>query len=198
VPESVIVLTPMKGERQTYPAPTHAVSWLDGETLLLEFQGWRYGLNLETGEAGSYHDQSRTVTEGRVSPDGEFVAQWRSWGPTIWDYGSTVSGVWDWRGKANLLPEIARRIDAKTANISERSFWLRGRDHPHHLCLGIGRLTTGPGSNMVTRYRDCETVVVDVKEMIVTRRIPGAFVGPASDGKHVVVWQDGQLKFIKL
>lgn len=195
-PESVIVFTPNTGDRWSSPVPTGVVSWADDEVLCLEFEGLRYSIDFKTGHVGRLHDQRRVVMAGVLSPDNRFVAHVGR--DQVWNYQVRDDGVWDAAGEENFLPKIARLVNARTAMLSKRSFWLRGAAHPHHLCLGVGRMSQSGRGNMTTRYRDCETFVVDVEKLTIVKRIPGVFVGPASDGTHVVVWQDGQLKFIPL
>lgn len=195
-PESVVVFAPMTGKRRAFPAPTDVVSWADDEYLLLEFEGLRYSINITSGEAGRLHDQKRVVMRGGLSPDDRFVAHVGVDG--VWNYQVRDDGVWDVAGKANLLPKIARLVGAKIAILSGRSFWVAGEAYPHHLCLGVGRMSESGQGDLRTRHRDCETFVIDVEKLTIVKRIPGVFVGPASDGTHVVVWQDGELKFIPL
>src|SRR5439155_7258896 len=197
-PESVVVFTPSTGLHKAYPAPTDAVSWLDDEALLLEFQGLRYGLTLESGYVGRDPNQKHVFMAGAVSPDGDYVVQTGHWGDGIWDFQSSRAGIWDVHGKKDYLPDIARIVDARYARLSQNSFWLRGKDYPHHLCIGVGRLTVGPQHNMIARYRDCETLVIDVEKLIVIRRIGGAFIGPTVGEQHVLVWQEGRLKYFRL
>jgi hypothetical protein len=153
---------------------------------MLENQGSLYGLNLRTNEP--YHPKLKNAMVGWWSPDT--------------DYSLRVSRndlrVWGLMEKRDLSTEIVKSLGEGYPRFSASSFWVRGPQRKHELCLGISWLRAGRHHNLVSQYGGCEVVLVDAQSRLVTRRIKGAFVGPVPDHTQVVVWQNGRLTFIPL
>lgn len=192
--ESLGVFSPTTGRLDVYPTPADAFSWLDEETLFLAVGERRYGLKLPLGEP---YNPSAKVPAGVFSPDHEYSFK-LSGRSRIWKGEPAGLVIWGVRENRDLSTDLIRALGNGIAQISVRSFWLRGPGHEHDLCLGIGWMTKGRSHNLVAKYSDCEVVVIDVEEAKVTKRIPGAFVGPSADETHIVIWKDGRMEFVKL
>ena len=184
--DSIVVVAPESGSRDVFPVPSNVISWADNEYITLENQGRLCGLNLHTRE--SYSRPAWEAMVGEWSPDQRYSLR-------VTRRSLKVYGMSE---KREISSEVVKALGTGYPHFSGRSFWVAGEQRQHDLCLGISWLTPGRYGNLVTKYRGCEVVVVDVQTGAVKLREKGAFVGPVPDRTQAVVWQDGHLRFIPL
>lgn len=217
IPEGVCVFDPQNGDLRTFPATTDMLSWIDNETVMLEDQGRRYGLDMNSGHLGQgpaiRQSAERITMLGIASPDQAYIYKpgtlkyWSLWGPVGSDVASSSGPDSTEPGtegfSKDLTGKLIQAIGGEPTSVSPQSFWVRGGDpewirgdpHAHLLCLGV--TWGGPPKNPATQAR-CEVLVVDVYLGKVMRRFEGSLIGPAADATCVAVLKGGKVAFVSL
>jgi hypothetical protein len=204
-PRNVTFMRPESGESWSYPAATDILSWKDDETLLLELRGRRYFLHASTGTISpAWNATEPTIMRGVVSPD-----HWYVYRPGTLKIWSLFGRVNDWGGEVDSTVDAPEGVDVDLSGrllgvlgvspdyIAKGSFWVRESESEHDLCVGVG-WRTSEWSRMNLGAVKCEVLVINIHKGLVLRRIEGSFVAPAEDCKTVVVWQQGQARFVRL